>query len=71
MERMGKRKGAYRVWVGKYEEKRLFGRPRLRLEGNMKMDICMGWGGMDLINLALDRDRLRALMNALMNLRVP
>jgi hypothetical protein len=48
------------------------GRPRRRWEDNIKMDIReVGWGGMNWIELPLDRDRWRALVNAVMNLRVP
>jgi hypothetical protein len=48
------------------------GRPRRRWEDNIKMDLQeVAWGGMDWINLAQDRDRWRALVNAVMNLRVP
>jgi hypothetical protein len=48
------------------------GRPRRRWEDNIKMDLReVAWGGMDWINLAKDRDRWRALVNAVMNLRVP
>jgi hypothetical protein len=49
-----------------------FGRPRRRWEDNIKIDLQeVGWGGMDWINLAQDRDRWRAFVNAVMNLRVP
>jgi hypothetical protein len=62
---------AYRVLVGKPERKRPLGRPRRRWEGNIKMDFQdVGWGGMDWIDLAQDRDRWRALVNAIMKLRV-
>ena len=69
---MGERRGVYRVWVGKPEGKRPLGRPRHRWADNIKMDMQeMGYGGMDWIELAQDRDRSRALVNAVMNLRVP
>jgi hypothetical protein len=58
--------------VGKPEGRRPLGRPRRRWEDNIKMDLReVGWGGMDSINLAEDRDRWRAVVNAVMNLRVP
>jgi hypothetical protein len=69
---MGERRGAYRALVGKPEGRRLLGRPRRRWEDNIKMDLReVGWGGMDWINLAQDRDRWRGLVNTVMNLRVP
>jgi len=68
---MGERRGVYRVWVGKLERKILLGRPRHSWEDNIKMDLKeVGCGGMDWIELAQDRDRWRALVNAVMNLRV-
>jgi hypothetical protein len=69
--RMGERRGMYRVLVGKTEGKRQLGRPRRRWEDNIKMDLQeVGCGDMDWIELALDKDRLRAVVNAVMNLRV-
>jgi hypothetical protein len=62
----------YRVLVGKPEEKRLLGRPWHIWEDNITMDHHeVGCGGMDWIELAQDRDRWRALANAVMNLWVP
>ena len=62
----------YRVLVGKPGGKRLLGRPRRRWEENIKMNFQeVGCGGMDWIELAQVRDRWRALVNAVMNLRVP
>ena len=68
----GDRRGVYRVLVGKPERKRPLGRPRRRWEDNIKMDVQeLGFGGMDWNELAQDRDRWRALVNDVMNLRVP
>jgi len=69
---MGERRGVYRVLVGKPEGKRPLGRPRRKWEDNIKIDLQeVGCGGMDWIDLAQNRDRLRALVTAVMNLRVP
>ena len=69
--RMGEGRGVYRVLVGKPEGKRPLGRPRHRWDDNIKMDLQeVGCGGMDWIEMAQDRDRWRALVNAVMNLRV-
>jgi len=54
------------------EGRKLLGRPRLTCEDNIKIDHQeVGWGGMDWIDLAEVRDRRRALVNAVMNIRVP
>jgi len=70
--RTGERKDVYRVLVGKPEGKRPLGRHRRGWEDNIKTDLKeMGWEGMDGIDLAQDRGRWRALVNAVLNLRVP
>jgi hypothetical protein len=69
---MGEGIGVYRVLVGKPEGKRPLGRPRHRWEDNIKMDFKeVGFESMDWIKLAQNRERWRALVNAVMNLRVP
>ena len=69
---MGQRRGVYRVSVWKPEGKRPLERSRRRWEDNIKMDLQeVGCGGMDWIELAQDRDRWRAVVNAVMKLRVP
>ena len=70
--RMGRGEGDTGFWWGNLREKKPLGRPRRRWEDNIKMDLQeVGCGGMDWIELAQDRDRWRALLNAVMNHRVP
>ena len=70
--RVGEGRGVYRVLVGKPEGKRPLGRPRRRWEDNIRMDLQeVGLGYKDWIGLAQDRDRWRALVSAVRNLRVP
>jgi hypothetical protein len=65
-------KNTHRILVGKPEGKRPLGRPRHRWVDNIKIDLReIGWDGMDWLNLAQDRDQWRALVNTVMNLRVP
>jgi hypothetical protein len=69
--RMGEVRGAYNILVGKPEGRRPLGRPRRRWEDNIKMDLGeIGLGDVDLIFLAQDRDKWRALVNTVMSLRV-
>jgi hypothetical protein len=69
---MGEGRGACRILVGRPEGRRPLGRPRSIWEDNIKMDLQeVGWGGMDWIDVDQDRDRWRALVDAVMNLRVP
>jgi hypothetical protein len=68
----GERRGVHRVLVRKLEGKRPLGRPRHRWEDNIKMDVQeVVCGVKDWIDLAQDRERLRALVNGVMNIRVP
>jgi hypothetical protein len=70
--RMGVTRNTYRILVGTPEGSRPLGRPRRRWVDNIKMDLKeIGWDGMDWIDLAQNRDVWRALVNMVINLRVP
>jgi hypothetical protein len=69
---MGEVRGAYNILVGKPEGRRPLGRPRRRWEDNIKIDLReIGFGDVDWINLAQDRDRWQVLVNTVMSPRVP
>jgi hypothetical protein len=69
---MGEGRGAYRILVGRPEGKRPLERPRHRWEDNIKMDLQeVEWGCMDWIDMAQDKNRWQAVVNVVMNLRVP
>jgi hypothetical protein len=69
---MGEKRNMYRLLVGKPEGKRPLGRPRWRWVDNIRMDLGeVGWGDVDWIGLVQDRDKWRALVNLVMNLRGP
>jgi hypothetical protein len=66
----GREETAYRILVGKPEGKRPLGRPRRRWVDNIRMDVgVIGWDGVDWIDMAQDRDRWRAVVNTVLNLR--
>jgi hypothetical protein len=68
---MGEKRNVYRLLVGKPEGKRSLGKPRCRWVDNIRMDLGeVGWGDVDWIGLAQDRNRWRALVNLVSNLRV-
>jgi hypothetical protein len=72
VERMGAKRNAYRIFVGKPEGKRPLGKSKRRLVDKIKMDFReIRWDGMDWIDLVQDRDQWRALVNTVMKLRVP
>jgi hypothetical protein len=69
---MREKGNAYRVLVGKPERKRLLGRPRSRKEDNIKTGLSeIEWGGMDWIEMPVNRGQWRALVSTVMHLRVP
>jgi hypothetical protein len=70
--RMVEKRNTYRLLMRKLEGNRPLGRPRLRWVDNIRMDLEeVGWGDVDWIGLAQDRNRRRALVNSVLNLRVP
>jgi hypothetical protein len=69
---MGEKRTAYRILVGKTKVKRPLGRPAHRWVDNIKMELReLKWYGVDWIDMAQDRDQWRALVNTVLNLRVP
>jgi hypothetical protein len=70
--RRGEKRNAYRLLMGKPDGKRPLGRPRLRWVDNIRMDLGeVGWGDVDWIGLAQDRNRWRTFVNSVLNLRFP
>jgi hypothetical protein len=70
--RIREKRNAYRILVGKPENKRSLGIPKRRWMDNIKMDLReIGWDGMNWIDMDQDRDQWRELVNTVMNLRVP
>jgi hypothetical protein len=69
---MGEKRNVYRLLVGKPEGKRPLGRPRRRWVDNIRIDLGeVGWGDVNWIGLAQDRNRWRAVVNSVLNLRFP
>jgi hypothetical protein len=69
---MGENRGVHSVLVGKPEGKRPLGKPTRRWKDNIKMDLQeIGWGRADWMEVAQDRDRLRAFVDTVMDFRVP
>jgi hypothetical protein len=72
MRWVGEKRKAYRLLEGKPEGRRPLGRPRRWWLDNIRMDLVgVGWGDVDCIGLAQDRDRWSAFVNSVLNLRVP
>jgi hypothetical protein len=72
LARMREMRGAYNILVGRSEGRRPLERPRRRWEDNIKMDLWeIGFGDVDWIHFAQDRDRWQAVVNTVINLRVP
>jgi hypothetical protein len=70
--RIGEKRNAYRILVGKLEGKRPIGRPRRRWVDNIEINLReIGWGGMDWIDLAQNMEQWMAFVNTVMNFRVP
>jgi hypothetical protein len=69
---MGAKRNAYRILVENPEGKRPLGRPRRRWVDSIKMDLReIGWDGVDWMDMAQDKDQWRALVNTVLNLRIP
>jgi hypothetical protein len=70
--RVGKMRNVYIIYVGKRERKRLLGRPRRRLDDNIRMDLReIAWEGLDWMHLDQHKDQCQALVITVMNIRVP
>jgi hypothetical protein len=70
--RMGEKRNSYRLLMGKPERRSPLRRPRRRWLNNIRMNLVeVGWGDVDWIGLVQDRDRWKALVNSVLNLRVP
>jgi hypothetical protein len=71
-EKGGRKRNTYRLLVGKPEGKRSLGKPRRRQVDNITMDLGeVGWGDVDWVGVVQDRNRWRALVNSVLNIRVP